>query len=59
MLRDAEKLSDGFFLSIDLYSIVDKVIFGELSFFSNCRVVRSSIERFNKEFGDLIYLPNN
>ncbi|RBA28054.1 ATP-grasp fold amidoligase family protein [Flavobacterium tibetense] len=60
MLRVAEKLSEGFiFLRVDLYSIGNKVVFGELTFFSNGGLVRSSVERFNKEFGDLIHLPNN
>ena len=54
----AEKLSEGFvFLRVDLYSIRNKIIFGELTFFSNGGLVRSSIERFNKEFGDLMNLP--
>jgi hypothetical protein len=58
MVSVAEKLSEGFiFLRVDLYSIGNKVIFGELTFFSNAGLVRSSIEKFNKEFGDLIQLP--
>ncbi|WP_136666550.1 ATP-grasp fold amidoligase family protein [Flavobacterium sp. H122] len=58
MIRIAEKLSEGFiFLRVDLYSIGDRIIFGELTFFSNGGLVRSSIERFNQEFGDLIKLP--
>lgn len=59
MIRVAEKLSEGFiFLRVDLYSIGNKIIFGELTFFSNGGLIRSSIERFNKEFGDLIQLPH-
>ncbi|MCL9804382.1 glycosyltransferase [Flavobacterium amniphilum] len=59
MIRIAEKLCEGFlFLRVDLYSIGDKIIFGELTFFSNGGLIRSSIERFNKEFGELIKLPN-
>ncbi|WP_162523782.1 ATP-grasp fold amidoligase family protein [Flavobacterium sp. LMO8] len=58
MIMVAEKLSEGFvFLRVDLYSIGNKIIFGELTFFSNGGLVRSSIERFNKEFGDLMHLP--
>lgn len=59
MISLAEKLSQGFiFLRVDLYSIGNKIIFGELTFFSNGGLIRSSIERFNKEFGELIELPN-
>jgi len=58
MIEVARKLSDGFiFLRVDLYAVGDKIIFGELTFFSTGGLVRSSIERFNKEFGDLIQLP--
>ena len=58
MIRIAEKLSQGFiFLRVDLYSIGNKIIFGELTFFSNGGLIRSSIEKFNTEFGDLIKLP--
>jgi hypothetical protein len=58
MIRVAEELSKDFiFLRVDLYSIRNKIIFGELTFFSNGGLVRSSIERFNKEFGNLIQLP--
>lgn len=60
MIEVARKLAEGFlFLRVDLYSIHHKIIFGELTFFSNAGNIRSSIERFNKEFGDLIHLPNN
>jgi len=58
MIEVARKLSNGFiFLRVDLYAVGDKIIFGELTFFSTGGLVRSSIERFNKEFGDLIQLP--
>jgi hypothetical protein len=58
MIEVAEKLSEGFlFLRVDLYSIGNKTIFGELTFFSTGGIIRSSIEKFNKEFGDLIQLP--
>lgn len=58
MISIAEKLSEGFiFLRVDLYSIGNRIIFGELTFFSNGGLIRSSIERFNREFGDLIKLP--
>lgn len=58
MIQVAKKLSEGFiFLRVDLYSIGNKIIFGELTFFSNAGNIRSSIERFNIEFGDLMKLP--
>lgn len=58
MIEVAKKLSEGFiFLRVDLYSIDAKIIFGELTFFSNGGLVRSSIERFNSEFGEFIQLP--
>lgn len=58
MIMIAEKLSAEFvFLRVDLYSIGNKIIFGELTFFSNAGLIRSSVERFNKEFGDLMKLP--
>lgn len=58
MIEVAKKLAYGFlFLRVDLYSIQHKIIFGELTFFSNAGNIRSSIEKFNIEFGDLIQLP--
>ena len=58
MVQVAKKLSEGFiFLRVDLYSISNKIIFGELTFFSNAGLIRSSVERFNTEFGELIQLP--
>ncbi len=60
MIEVAKKLSKDFiFLRVDLYSIDAKIIFGELTFFSNAGNIRSSIEKFNKEFGDLMQLPNS
>ena len=59
MIEVAKKLSEVFiFLRVDLYSIENKIIFGELTFFSTAGNIRSSIERFNIEFGDLIKLPS-
>ena len=58
MIKVSQKLSEGFiFMRVDLYSIGKKIIFGELTFFSAAGLVRSSIERFNTEFGELIQLP--
>jgi hypothetical protein len=58
MLEVATKLSEGFiFLRVDLYSVGNKITFGELTFFTGAGLIKSTIERFNKEFGDLIQLP--
>lgn len=60
MIQVAKKLSEGFiFLRVDLYSVGNKIIFGELTFFSNAGLIRSSIEKFNTEFGELIQLPKS
>lgn len=59
MLEVARKLSKGFiYIRVDLYSIKDKIYFGELTFFPNGGAERFIIERLNKEFGDMITLPN-
>lgn len=59
MLLVATKLSEGFiFLRVDLYSVGNKIIFGELTFFSGAGLIKSSIERFNIEYAKLIELPN-
>lgn len=59
MLLLASKLSEGFiFLRVDLYSVGNKIIFGELTFFSGAGLIKSSIERFNVEYAKLIELPN-
>ncbi len=58
MLEVATKLSEGFiFLRVDLYSVGNKITFGELTFFSSAGLKKSTIERFNIEFGNLIQLP--
>ena len=59
MLTIAAKLATDFiFIRVDLYSIAEKIIFGELTFFPTGGNKRISVERFNKEFGDLMHLPN-
>lgn len=59
MLLVATKLSEGFiFLRVDLFSVGNKIIFGELTFFSGAGLIKSSIERFNIEYAKLIELPN-
>jgi len=59
MKEVATKLAqDLIFVRVDLYSIDLKIIFGELTFFPTGGNKRLSVEKFNKEFGDLIRLPN-
>jgi hypothetical protein len=59
MIDIARKLAKGFiYIRVDLYSIGEKIYFGELTFFPNGAVQRIIIERLNKEFGDLMTLPN-
>lgn len=58
MIEVATKLADDIiFVRVDLYSIKSKIIFGELTFFPTGGNKRISVEKFNKEFGDLIHLP--
>jgi hypothetical protein len=58
MINISNKLSEDFiFVRVDLYSIKMKVYFGELTFFPWGGKERLTVERFNKEFGDLIQLP--
>lgn len=54
----ATKLADGFaFIRIDLYSIGEKVYFGEITFFPSAAIwMIPHIARLNKEWGDLIDL---
>ncbi|MCB0464028.1 MAG: glycosyltransferase [Flavobacteriaceae bacterium] len=54
----AKRLSSEFiFVRVDLYSISGKPYFGELTFFPWAALKRLSVERLNKELGDLIKLP--
>lgn len=58
MIEIAEKLANDFiFVRVDLYSIGEKIYFGELTFFPNGGAVRLPVEKLNKTFGDLIVLP--
>lgn len=59
MISVSSKLAKDFiFIRVDLYSIEEKIYFGELTFFPNGGIERLFIERLNKEFGNLIHLPN-
>ncbi|NRR91854.1 glycosyltransferase [Winogradskyella undariae] len=54
----AKKLAEEFiFVRVDLYSISGKIYFGELTFFPTGALKRLSVEKLNKELGDLIQLP--
>ncbi|MFN7100838.1 MAG: ATP-grasp fold amidoligase family protein, partial [Flavobacterium sp.] len=58
MISIANKLAqDLIFVRVDLYSIKNKIYFGELTFFPWGGKQRITVERFNKEFGDMIHLP--
>lgn len=58
MIEISNKLAENFiFVRVDLYSIKNKIYFGELTFFPWGGKKRLTVERFNKEFGDLIKLP--
>lgn len=55
----ASKLSKGFpEVRIDLYSVGDKIYFGEYTFFSNSGLVPIEPESFDLELGSYIKLPN-
>tara|TARA_B110000967_G_scaffold14789_1_gene14147 strand:- start:420 stop:1295 length:876 start_codon:yes stop_codon:yes gene_type:complete len=58
LLSVSEKLANDFiFVRVDLYSIENKIYFGELTFFPWAANKRLTVERLNKELGDLIQLP--
>ncbi|GGF17150.1 ATP-grasp fold amidoligase family protein [Flavobacterium limi] len=58
MLKVASKLSDQFiFVRVDLYSIEDRVLFGELTFFPTGGHKRLPVDYLNLEMGNLIKLP--
>lgn len=58
LISIAKKLSQDFiFIRVDLYSINGKIYFGELTFFPYAGLKRITVERLNKELGDLMELP--
>lgn len=60
LIEISKKLSKDFiFVRVDLYSISGKPYFGELTFFPWAALKRLTVERLNKELGDLIRLPIN
>ena len=58
MLQIARTLSDGFpFARIDLYSIQNRVLFGEITFFPWSGYMRFEPDRFDLELGKKFVLP--
>lgn len=58
MIDISNKLSEKFiFIRVDLYSIKNKIYFGELTFFPRGGKERLQVERFNSEFGNYMTLP--
>ena len=58
MLKIAEKLSEPFpHVRVDFYNIDGKIVFGELTFFTNCGVVRYDPDSFDFELGRQFELP--
>lgn len=58
MVSVAEKLCEGFpFVRIDLYSLEDRVIFGEATFYPDAGFVPFTPEHYNFVFGDYFILP--
>lgn len=58
MLQVATVLSEKFiFIRVDLYSVENKILFGELTFFPTGGYKRFSTEYLNCEMGNLINLP--
>jgi hypothetical protein len=58
MLDLASKLSEGFpFIRVDLYSVDDRVYFGELTFFPDGGLGKFNPTEFNYEMGSWINLP--
>ena len=58
LINIAKKLSEQFiFIRVDLYSIANKVYFGELTFAPNAGLKREEAEPLNAVFGSFIKLP--
>ncbi len=59
MVEVAITLSQGFpFVRVDMYPLVDKIIFGEMTFYPNDGRVSYKPAKYNKIFGDYISLPD-
>lgn len=60
MIKLAEKLSkDRTFIRVDFYSIIDKIFFGELTFYPDAGLEKYNIEKFDGMLGDILILPKN
>lgn len=60
MLEIASRLSTGIpFVRIDLYSIYDKIYFGEFTFFPEAGYEQFAPQEWNRKLGDWIMLPSN
>ena len=58
MIAVAEKLCKGFpFMRVDLYSVKDRIIFGELTFYPDGGLVPFTPDNYNLFFGDYFILP--
>lgn len=58
MQRIACTLSEGFpFIRVDLYSVDNRILFGELTFYPDSGVAPFSPDHYNCYFGDLFRLP--
>ncbi len=59
MIDIAEKLCKGFpFVRVDLYSVKDQIIFGELTFYPDGGLVPFTPDNYNLVFGDYFKLPD-
>ncbi|WP_053975597.1 ATP-grasp fold amidoligase family protein [Mangrovimonas xylaniphaga] len=60
MIEVAEKLSEEFvFIRVDLYSVKNKIYFGELTFFPWGGYKRLTVEHLNHKLGEKIKLPED
>jgi hypothetical protein len=59
MLAVAKKLCKGFpFVRVDLYSVKDQIIFGELTFYPDNGLIPFTPDNYNLVFGDYFKLPD-
>jgi hypothetical protein len=59
MISVAEKLCKGFpFVRVDLYSVKDQIIFGELTFYPDGGLMPFSPDNYNLFFGNYFILPD-
>jgi len=59
MIAVAEKLCKGFpFVRVDLYSVKDQIMFGELTFYPDSGLVPFTPDNYNLFFGDYFILPD-